>query len=668
MTSVAEVGALAAAPPAHDMRQAAINLVQVGYPVIPLHDLSSGVCSCGKGAACGGSSGKHPRVPQWESIRSTPEAVAAWWAQWPNANIGVRMGGSSRLLALDVDGPEGRASLAALEAKHGPLPSTLAQRTGRADGGEQRIFACPSHFDLAAIHNSARKIAPGLDVRAEGGQIVVPPSLHLSGRRYEWTGLRAPEPLPEWLYQEMTKGGQPTTPRVASANAPDGRVIVGEGGRNAHLASRAGEMRNLGFSADAIESALQIENIEICDPPVEPAEVSTTARSIARYEPENDPRDPDCLEIVQGLTAAARSIAPVQWTNVLDRASRIGGGDTAKMPTGFASFDRATRGGLRTGILVVLGGAPGAGKTALATQLGHTFALRGLPVTVLAADEDPDGLLTRMGQLSGIAREDLENGKPEARAQLVAALGACRFDLVDADEDGATIETVAAAHHAKYGPGGVFIVDSLHTIRCAGSIAADGPRARIDAVLAALKAAAKRYGLLVIATSEISRGSYRNEEQAEATNPLAAGKESGGIEYAASVLLVLRTPRGEGGIVSVAMPKNRLGTKLDFELVLDPARASLREMAMPPGIGPTGHGGPLRTRVLRHLHQAMQPLSKSALQKLVGGRAQDIRVIVDQLVEDGAVMAGTKGYVLDPRQRAVAADALAPVSPPWSPE
>ena len=61
---------------------------------------------------------------------------------------------------LDVDGNEGWASLATLEKEHGSLPDSYSVRTG--SGGQHLYFVWP---EGAEVRNSARKIAPGLDIR-----------------------------------------------------------------------------------------------------------------------------------------------------------------------------------------------------------------------------------------------------------------------------------------------------------------------------------------------------------------------------------------------------------------------------------------------------------------------------------------------------------------------
>ena len=75
-----------------------------------------------------------------------------------------------------------------------------------ASGG--RLFRVPDPLKIDAISNKV-SVAPGLDVRTEGGQIVVAPSLHVSGQRYAWTHKLPPADLPHWLYALMVPAPQP---------------------------------------------------------------------------------------------------------------------------------------------------------------------------------------------------------------------------------------------------------------------------------------------------------------------------------------------------------------------------------------------------------------------------------------------------------------------------
>src|SRR5262249_58094604 len=99
----------------------------------------------------------------------------------PAANIGVATGKPSGIFVVDVDGVDAEAELRKLEAQHGALPPTIEVITAR---GRHVYFKMPA----APIRNSTGKLGPGLDIRATGGYVFAPPSIHPTGRRYPWSG------------------------------------------------------------------------------------------------------------------------------------------------------------------------------------------------------------------------------------------------------------------------------------------------------------------------------------------------------------------------------------------------------------------------------------------------------------------------------------------------
>lgn len=122
-----------------------------------------------------------------------PEQIREWWGRWPDASIGAAVPDS--LAVLDVDGETGRASLTDLERAYEPLPRTLLCRTG--GDGLHFYFLHPG----VELRQSAGLLGPGLDTRMPGkGYVILPPSRHPSGRRYEWQDTRTPvAPMPAWL-------------------------------------------------------------------------------------------------------------------------------------------------------------------------------------------------------------------------------------------------------------------------------------------------------------------------------------------------------------------------------------------------------------------------------------------------------------------------------------
>ena len=127
--------------------------------------------------------GKRPLI-KWERYqfeRPTNADARQWWRKEPNANVGIVTGRINRLVVLDVDPAKGGdQALTDLEHEHGALPKTVSVRTG--GGGQHFYFQHPG----VPIPNCAGKLGPGLDVRGEGGYVVAPPSIHLSGKPYEW--------------------------------------------------------------------------------------------------------------------------------------------------------------------------------------------------------------------------------------------------------------------------------------------------------------------------------------------------------------------------------------------------------------------------------------------------------------------------------------------------
>jgi hypothetical protein len=168
---------------------AALVAARAGLRVLPLHGVADGVCTCSDGATCA-RAGKHPRIRDWSTRASSDEGtIRGWWATWPDANAGIATGDG--LVVVDVDGPEGEATLARLELEHGPLPVTLEVRSGREGGGRHLYLSAPGwHVPTSRASERARQgtdpLGPKLDIRADGGNglVVAPGSMHGTGRRY----------------------------------------------------------------------------------------------------------------------------------------------------------------------------------------------------------------------------------------------------------------------------------------------------------------------------------------------------------------------------------------------------------------------------------------------------------------------------------------------------
>ena len=208
---------------------------------------------------------------------------------WPDANVGVATGDG--LVVLDVDPRHnGDATLDVLEEEHGEI-ITLTSRTG---GGGLHMFL---DGELPARNG----FLPGLDLKADGGLVVAVPSLHTSGRKYEWIDpnddLRE---VPPWLRELLTK---------ASSNGTGSAARVGHaipnGERDSTLTSLASSMRRRGMQEPAILAALVETNRLQCRPPLSEEQVEKIAKSIG-----NKPAEPLGRPVYEGpATPLAETLA-----------------------------------------------------------------------------------------------------------------------------------------------------------------------------------------------------------------------------------------------------------------------------------------------------------------------------------------------------------------------
>ena len=188
--------------------QAAHLFIRLGWSFFPCHGIKDGRCACGR-AKCN-SPGKHPATKKGcNDAMSVFGLAMIWWNPgFPHegGNIAIATGSKSKIWVLDVDGEIGEASLRAIEQEIGPLPRTVEALTG---GGGRHIYFANPHGDIPC----STAIRPGLDVRAEGGYVVAPPSKHISGRIYYWEADHHPEDVPlaeaPPRLVEIAKAGRP---------------------------------------------------------------------------------------------------------------------------------------------------------------------------------------------------------------------------------------------------------------------------------------------------------------------------------------------------------------------------------------------------------------------------------------------------------------------------
>lgn len=205
--------------------------------------------------------------------------VEAWWQAEPQANIGVATGAISKIFVADIDGIDAEAELRKLERQHGEIPETVTSITGR---GRHLFFRMPPDI---SVRCSAGKLGPGLDIRGDGGYVLVPPSIHPSGRAYAWSvdSAGAFADAPQWLLDRISDRG------AARLSAPsDWRALVSnpvvEGTRDVSLARLTGHLLRRYVDPLVVLELVHPFNERRCAPPLPESDVERVVNSVCGIE------------------------------------------------------------------------------------------------------------------------------------------------------------------------------------------------------------------------------------------------------------------------------------------------------------------------------------------------------------------------------------------------
>ena len=258
----------AATSPASNLEYA-LHYASLGWGVFPAHTIKDGACSCGNTGCT--SPGKHPRTKNGLKDATTDKrTIMKWWNLHQDSNIAIRTGVDSGIVALDIDTKSnGFESLEALVNTVGDLPDTLTAITGGK--GNHICFTHPG-----GTMKTRANVLEGIDFRGDGGYIIAPPSLHVSGNTYHWLDLNKPLVAPPTWLVEMINGQQTTL---------DTNRVIPEGSRNSALMSFAGKKWSEGISKPALRTCLLEENALKCSPPLPHDEVMRIVESVSSYKP-----------------------------------------------------------------------------------------------------------------------------------------------------------------------------------------------------------------------------------------------------------------------------------------------------------------------------------------------------------------------------------------------
>lgn len=249
------------------LRAALFYALRLGWPVFPLKPRS-----------------KDPLVPHGFKDASLDEKqILAWWTKWPNANVATPTG--VKHWVMDGDSRNGcDESMMLLVAAHGALNDTLMQITG--GGGWQRFYELPDQMQIGC-HTG---LWDGIDVKGKGGYVVLPPSIHPSGKPYVWDGSepmhkQAIAPANSWVLDAIA---QRANGHHASQGPFELPPKLEKGTRHPHLFKMGCVLRRKGGGHDEILAVLLQINQSRCEPPYDRQHIEELAADICKRYPAGD--------------------------------------------------------------------------------------------------------------------------------------------------------------------------------------------------------------------------------------------------------------------------------------------------------------------------------------------------------------------------------------------
>ncbi len=344
----------------------ALHYAERGLLVFPLHAVKDGRCTCAK-ADCS-SPAKHPRTKHGLTQASNDlDYVNSLFGcfTYASANIGVRTGKESNLVVVDVDAAKGGR----IEELYDFVPKEILEKTlwVKTGGGFHLYFAYPPNDE---IRNSADKLGSKIDVRGDGGYVVAPPSMHISGKQYEFLNENNLMPFPQAFVEKLKKDERRSDTGTERGKPLESETFL-DGSRNDSLARVAGKLRHAGLSQSELETSLLKINAERCKPPLNETEVTQIARSIARYDVGKQTKT-----VFESVKDAANfpSLFTIQDANIWLENAKLR--PVPKMLFGEFWFE---------GELCILFADTGKGKSILAVQIGNSIS-KGLSIGIFTLE------------------------------------------------------------------------------------------------------------------------------------------------------------------------------------------------------------------------------------------------------------------------------------------
>ena len=547
-------------------REAALDLAREGFKVFPAKP------------------NKRPYVKDWANkATDDAERIKRWWKRWPDAVPALPTGAANGLAVLDLDRHGETDGTKSLEEIPVEVPDPMLV-IGTPSGGVHQYY-----HHVEGVRNSAGKIAPGVDVRGEGGYVIAPGGVTKGGEYKiedgDWDVFRMVDiPFPAKILPagpKATGGAQPAAGGCDPAELWDAlRFVSSDGGRDpwveilmalhhATLGSEAGRALAHAWSARDYAQYKRADVDKIWQSFGKTDGARITAETLfarAREGGWSRPVDDSVLEDLDDESGEAVE-------------AQDGGERLIFMTPGECTPQKGeayvVKGLIGPGQVGCIFGDPGAGKSLLAPHIAYA----------VAQGRKAFGLRTRSSPVFYVAAEDESGMRGRIRALAELHGDAEDFKLVGGVSDllvknSADLKALIAA--VKRDRPGLIVVD---TLAMAFPGLEENSAEGMGRVVAVSRALARRGAAVLL----IHHGT-----KADGATPRGHGLLNGAIDMAMRLL-----GKDEGGIIRGRLTKNRNGScDLDLAFGIDvqefgidadgDAITAARASELPPGCAATG--------------------------------------------------------------------------------
>lgn len=538
---------------------------------------------------------KRPYMSNWQKDCSKEPSQIKKWFENSKGNIGIVTGKKSNIWVLDIDGAIGQKSMyKILEQYKQTLELTLSAKTG---GGGFHMFW---EYDDRISGNRAG-IFPNIDIRADGGQVVVYPSIHPNGNQYKWveeTKQVGIKKAPEWLIKAMLVGDKGIAENTV---AIVGDIIKGK--RNDTLYRVACKFVNDGFSKKMLQESIHIANMERCQPNLPKKEVDAIIKQALKYKATKDfistnmtLRMPKSFE---SLIISSKKKGNQKFEDSMNRTESILG---YKLGIQFEKLESAME-GIQKGMYLI-GAISNVGKTSFLLNLSKSLIEKNKDLTIIFYTLDDSFAIIyyrllsmfsgfSINQCSNIGgRMDKWEKETVSNAKVELDIFLERFIILD-DTVGKSfeyIEQTTSDATEKY-PDVMILIDNFHKIKGHGNLQ---PRDKYTKLSDQLKTLTNKLNITSFSTVELRK---LNHQGAPTPDDM---KDAVAMHYDSQVIFMLhsdseRNPESqkkvgmngkEYPIIDLTIVKNKLSPfKKKIEYVFIPEKVDYHEYV------PTTYGG-----------------------------------------------------------------------------